>query len=839
MTSEWLQEVRYSVRVLRKSPGFTIVAVLSLALGIGVNTAVLAVARSVLLAPLPVREPDRLAVAYWWRGDPIKGVMQFASGGHKDPATGRNLSSNYDYPTYLALQAAVRDQADLFAFTFLRQANISLEGQPVMGAGMLVSGNYFRALGVPMHLGRGLDARDDRADAEPAAVIGFGMWSRAFGGDPAVIGKMVRVNGAAFTLVGVTARGYFGVSNGGFFPPADVTVPLAAQPTLLPQWTTMAGSLFTSETTHWLRIMARLHEGAARDRVEAALSTAFLQRLSASPFPVAAGAQPPSVRLVDGARGLDSMRSTLETPLMMLGVVAALVFLIACVNIASLMLVRGVARQQEFWIRLALGAGRGRLVRQTIVESLVLAIGGGLLGIVLAVWAGRAIVATIAGATPHAIAVTVDLPLIALAAGVSAVAALFFGVMPSVRLAARNNADLMRQSGAGASAPRLRTGRALVIAQVAIAVPLVIGAALFLRTIHNLASVPLGFEPRGLVIFKMDPTLNGYDEARARQLFQRVIERIQGLPGVRHATLVENALISGWMSQTSFSVAGAKPRTLRMNRVGPGFFEALGVPLVAGRGVGVQDHAQAPRIVVINETAARVLFNGDHPIGRQIVMSRGRDIAPVEVVGVARDAKYTTLKQNAGPTIYLPYYQSTGMGAMHVLVRSANEGQVLQSIRDAVADVDPHVPIAGLKTQQQQINETIGNERAFTTLLVFFGLFALLLACIGLHGVTAYTVARRTSEIGIRLALGAQRRSVLWLILRQVVILAVVGLLIGVPVAWFGSRAVQSLLFGVQPTDPWSIGLGAAVLFTVATAAGFIPARRAARLDPLVALRRE
>ncbi|HZB25184.1 MAG TPA: ABC transporter permease, partial [Vicinamibacterales bacterium] len=834
---ELAQDVRYSARLLLKSPGFTAVAVLSLALGIGVNTAVLAVVRAVLLAPLPVPEPHELATAHWWRADEVRGMMQINSGGANDPRSGRNLSTNYDYLTYTALRDSVADRADLFALTFMRQANIALDGQPVTGGGMLVSGNYFRGMRVPMQLGRGIDDQDERPDGAPVAVLGFGMWRRAFGGDPAILGKSIRVNGHPFTVIGVTAREYYGVSKGGFYPPTDVTVPLTAQPLVAPRWTPQGGSLFDHDKTLWLRAMVRLKPGADLRQVETTLSNAFHRRLNETTQPVAAGAEAPLITLLDGARGLDSLGKTLEQPLMMLGVVAALVFLIACVNIASLVLVRAVARQQEFWIRLSLGAGRARLIRQSIVESVLIAGAGGALGVLLASWAGPAIVSTIAGSAPNAVSVGLDLRLITLSAAVSAVAALLFGVIPSLRLASRNNADLMRQTGGGASAPRLRAGRTLVIVQVAIAVPLVVGAALFLRTIHNLASVELGFEPRNVVLFKMDPTLNGYAPERTQALYRQVLERLQSVPGVHSATLVENALLSGWVSNTSFSAEGQKPRSTLMNRVGPGFFETMGLPIVGGRGLGLQDGPGATPTAVINEAAGRRFFAGTNPVGQSLVMA-GAEPVRLQVVGVARDAKYSSVKAEVVPTIYLPYLQSTGLGAMHVAVRSGDGIRALPAIRAAVAEVDRDVPITAVKTQAQQIDEAIGSERALTTLLVFFGVFALLLACIGLHGVTAYSVARRTSEIGIRLALGAQRSSVQWMILKQVVWLAVAGLAIGIPAAIFGSRAVGALLYGVQPADPWSVMLGAGILLAVALFAGFIPARRASRLDPLIGLRR-
>lgn len=842
--SSWLQDVRYSARVLRKTPGFVAVAVLSLALGIGVNTAVLAVGRAVLLAPLPVPDPDSLAVAAWRRDDTVRGLMNINSGSARDERTGQSLRTNYDYGTYVAMRDVVREHADLFAFTFVREANLSLEGQPVAGGGMLVSGNYFRALGVPLHLGRGLDDRDDRPDADPAAVLSFGMWRRAFGGDPGVVGKTVRINGHPFSVVGVAAQKYFGVSNGGFFPPADVTMTLSAQPLVSPRWNRLmtlmnppaTGTLFTTDRIQWLRIMARVKPDADRAQVESALSVALLQRINGSSRPLAAGAEAPVVRLLDGRKGLDSMRASLETPLFMLGGVAGLVFLIACMNIASLVLVRGVARQQEFWIRLALGAGRARLVRQTIVECLLLAISGGALGMLLSVWAGRALIATIAGSSHHALTVEVDATLILGATAVSCLAAALFGLFPALQLARRERVEFMRQSGAGA--PRLRAGAGLVVAQVAIAVPLVVGAALFLRTVHNLSRVDLGFEPQGLVTFKMNPALNGYDEARTRQLYDRVLERVGALPGVSGATLVENALISGIVSNTTFGVDDEKPKSMLMNRVGPGFFETIDLDVVAGRGIGLQDGASARATGVINQAAVRSFFGSASPIGR-VMKTSAVESGSVEIVGVVQDSKYDSLRDAAEPTIYLPYAQSSGLGAMFVVVRASTTAALAEQLRRAVAEVDPEVPIADVKTQTQLIEEANGSERALMLLLVFFGLFALVLACIGLHGVTAYAVARRTNEIGIRLALGAPRGNVLWLVLRQVVLLAGGGLLIGIPAAALGSRAVRAYLFGVEPADPWILASGAAILFSVALAAGLIPAQRAARLDPLVALRRE
>jgi predicted permease len=717
----------------------------------------------------------------------------------------------------------------------MRQANVAVDGRPVMGGGMLVSGSYFNAIGAPLALGRGLSPDDDRPGAEPAVVIGHAFWTRVFGADPAAVGRSIKINGHPFVVVGVTARGFFGVSNGGFFPPADVTLPLSAQPVVYPRWTPAGKSLFTVDNTLWLRIMARLRPGADVVAVERAATALFAQQLAGSAAPGLAAAKNARLSLLPGARGLDSMRRGLEKPLYMLGGVALLVFLIACVNLASLVLARGIGRQQEFRVRLALGAGRARLVRQTLAESLLLAGAGGVTGALLAAWSGRALVTTLAGTTTTAIDVTLEPRLFLISTLVSLAAALIFGMFPALRLSSTAASEFVRQAGAGASAPRLRAGRVLVLVQVAVSVPLLVGAVLFLRTVHNLGSVALGFEPRNLVVFKMDPGLNGYDEARVKRLYEQVLDRLQTVPGVRSATLLENSLVSGWISNTRMTVDGGEPASILMNRVGPGFFDTVGLPLVSGRGIGVQDRDGRAAVAVVNEAAVRKFFNGANPIGRQVTL--GTDL--VEIVGVARDSKYRGLKDAIEPTMFLPYLQSRNMSAMFVAVRGAGDGALAERIRSAVAEVDREVPVTDLKTQAQQIDETIGSERAFTTLLVFFGAFALLLASIGLHGVTSYAVARRTAEIGIRMALGAQRRTVVWLILRQVVWLAAGGLVIGIPAAAALSRAARAYLYGVEPTDPVSMAAGATVLFLIAVIAGFIPARRASRLDPLVALRRE
>jgi predicted permease len=427
-----------------------------------------------------------------------------------------------------------------------------------------------------------------------------------------------------------------------------------------------------------------------------------------------------------------------------------------------------------------------------------------------------------------------------IAFGVSALAGVLFGSLPALRAMARDTAESIRQTGSSGLGGRQRAGRALVLVQIAVSVPLLVGAMLFLRTLHNLAGVDLGFQARGLMMFRLDPSVNGYDRVRIHELYQRVLDRLDRVPGVRETTLVENALISGWVSNTGVSVDGAPSKSILINRVGPGFFDTLGLEIVAGRGLGLQDRDGGPRVGVVNEAAMRQLFDGRNPIGRTFTFDAPQWFGDsAEIIGVVRDSKYDSLKRDAQPTVFLSYSQSPVAGPMFVVVRASALAGLPERLRAAVAEVDRDVAIAEIKTQDQQINETIARERAFSLLLVGFGSFALMLACIGLYGLTSYSVARRTSEIGIRMALGAGRMNVLWLVMRQVVWLSVGGLILGVPLAAAASRSVRAMLFGVQPADVVSIVAGCTILFAVSLAAGLIPATRAARLDPLVALRRE
>jgi predicted permease len=836
-----MHEIRYALRVLRRSPGFAAIAVLSLALGIGANAAIFNVSWALFSEPLTVAHPERLfAVANRLtipRG--MGGISQINGTSYKDPATGQSYRAPMPFPVYRALRAAAGRDTDLFGFTFIREANIAIDGVATTGAGVLVSGNYFRASGAAIALGRGLIDDDDRPGAS-AAVISHRFWVSAMGADPAAIGKVIRLNGVPFTIVGVSGPGFVGMSRGGFFPPMDVSVPLQAQPAVSPDWGSPGLPLFDDDRVFWMHVMARPADGVSPERLQAKLAVTFAAALNASSVEAYRRAAA-ELRLLPGGHGVDEVSRRAGQPVQILTAVVGVVLLLACANLANLMLARGVSRRKETAIRLALGSGRSRLVRQALVESAILATAGGALGLAIGVAGGRALLRMLtAGAGPVAMTIGVNWHILAMTGAASCAATIVFGILPTLYLLRGDVAPSLKvTTAAGTGAPRLKVGALLMTAQVAISMPLVAGAAIFLQTIDKLDRVDLGFNPDRLVSFRIEPALNGYDPDRVQRTFAQVRDRVRAVPGVSAATLLEEPLLSGWSSNATFTRDDGTKIDLFYNQIGPDYFTTLGIPIAAGRPIDARDGAGAARVAVLNESAARALFGAAPAIGRRFKAFKGIE---VEVIGVARDTKYDSVRKAVVPTMFVPYTQGAAFSArsMYIVARSSGAPAGLTAaLRDAAAEVDRDVPVSRMKTQTEQIQETLGTERAFTRLLVAFGAFALFLACIGLHGVTVYSVARRTSEIGVRMALGARRVDILWLILRQVVAITAVGLAAGVPMAIWAARGVSAFLFGVTPADPLSLAGAAVLMLGVAALAGYLPARRAARLDPLTALRVE
>ncbi|MEQ9401695.1 MAG: ABC transporter permease [Longimicrobiales bacterium] len=831
-------DLRYAVRLLRKSPGFTLVAVLSLALGVGANAAMFGVVRTLLLTPLPVEAPEELALVAWQREGSL-GISQTGSTNYPDPSTGVSLRSNLSSPAYRALRDAAPAGVDLFAFAFLRDVSVGYgDGAPVLAGAVLADGGYFGGLGVPMALGRGITPADDSPGAPLVAVLGHGFWQRTFGGDPSIVGRVVRVNGQPAEVVGVTAPGFVGLSAGGFFPQTDVTLPVSAQPLVVPDMNQDGVALAEVDRVFWLRGMARIPAGVDRDETRAALARAF-DETTASVFESPEG--PVVLALVDGSQGAQPLRPETARLLYMLLVVVAMVLLIACVNLASLMLARGVSRQREMAVRRALGGARTRLVRQGLAESLVLAVAGTGFGLALA-WASRGLLADLlagsvgAGAfRPAELAVRLDPVVLAVAVAAGLGTTVLFGLLPALRLSRLDPMTWLRKRTVGGDAPALSAGRGLIALQVAVSLPLVIGAALFLRTMANLGQVELGFDPGRLVVFQVDPTLTDRPDAEHPRLYREALAEVAAVPGVREVSLVSHALLGGITSNGSVEVGGERAM-MYFNAVGPGFTQTLGIALVAGRMLGLQDGPDAPPVAVVNQTAVRETFGGESPVGR-IVRRGQRD---VQIVGVVGDTPYRNLRDPVPPVLHESALQVSGYGGHHVVLRYDGPPATVEAgVREAMRRVEAALPVPEFRHQGALIEASGARERAFTRLLSLFGAFALLLAGVGLHGVTAYSVNRRTGEIGVRLAVGAGPRDIVRMILRQVVLLAAIGLLLGVPLALAGGPVVGSLLYGVAPTDPATLVVAAGALLAVAVAAGLFPAFRAARTDPLTALRSE
>ena len=834
-----LQDVRYGARVLRRSPTFTLVAVLSLAVGIGASAAVFTLADAVLFRELPVRDPRALAMLTWVGGRRVPFESLNGSGGQTETETS---STSFSLATFRALQARAGSHAEVLGFADMYRVNLAEGGRAEMGRGHLVSGNYFSVLGVTASHGRVIADADDTAGAPPVVMLSHAFWQRRFGGAD-VTGRTLAVNGIPCTIAGVMPPGFRGVNEVGDAP--DVMVPLALRGAFI------RGEEPPDDPNFWWVVpMARLRAGVSLEVARGPLDLIVRQTVAAA-RPEFPAELLPRLRLTSGARGQDGRRDEMRDPLRILTLVVIVVLLVACANVANLLLARGRARAHELAVRAAIGAGRRRMIRQLVTEGALLSALGAIGGLLFAQWLASALLPAIArGSASNALDLAIDTRLLVFTIAVASACTLLSALAPAWRSSRVELAGGLRECGRGAAGrrDRARMASGFVMAQVALCLVLAAMAGLLATSLRNLQRAPLGFDPSNVLLVRIDPTLSGHDEHALHRFYASTLERMRALPGVRSASLQTHALLSGssWRSQL------LPPGTPRTDEMGPNeatlvwrqavdtkFFETFGIARLRGRVFTEADRAGAPRVVVITRTVAERFFPGQDPIGQRFSMSRG-DKAPVfEVVGVVGDHRYMSVRREMPPIVY-EHYRQREIGAATLALKTAGDPLALaESARRVIAGIDPSVPAFDVRSQEMQGAESIRTERLFALLATLLGSVVLLLAAIGLYGVVAYSVERRTAEIGIRMALGAQRVWVQRMVLRESLVLAMGGVAIGVPAAVAGTRVIETLLYGLEPGDPATLAGSAVLLLAVALAAAYVPARRASRLDPLVALRAE
>ena len=843
-----LNDLRFAARTLKKSPVFTAVAVLSLALGIGANTAIFSLLDQVILRLLPVKDPRQL-------------VLLTMKGFHYGGNWGMNALS---YPMYKDFS----EHNTVFSGMFCRfpfRVSLGFNGRTERTAAELVSGTYFSVLGVGTAIGRTFTPEDDRTpDGHPVAMLSYSYWKTRFAGDPNIVGKTVIMNGHNYTVVGVAQRGFDGMELG--FA-TQLFLPIMMRGQAIPM---SDPDIFKNRRQRWVNAFGRLKPGVSREQAKASLQPFFHGILEMEVKEKAFNNASAEVRerflkniidVLPGSQGRSYFRMRAVTPLWILIAISGVVLLIACANVASLLIVRATARRREMAIRLAMGAGRARIIRQLLVESLLLSTAGGVLGLALAAWTDRFLIAFLPQTTNGLkLSAVPDLRILAFTFGVALLTGLIFGVAPALQSTRPDLAPTLKDEvggivGGGGAHVRFR--KCLVAAQVMLSVLLLVGAGLFIRSLRNLQDLGPGFRTENLVAFNIDPSLNGYTGDRTKIFYRQLTDEINGIPGVRSAGLASMRILEDNEWDNWVTVEGYHPKANEtpdpyMNSIGPGYFNALGVPFVAGRDFTPKDtesvqHGEKPdqtvaRVVLVNEKFAKRYFgSAQNALGRHV----GYGIDPttktdMEIVGVFKDIKYTNLRDEVPIQMCEPYMASRYVGGMVVYVRTGMEAeQFFNAVRAKVRNMDSNLPIFSMRTLETQVSNSLLVERSVAGLSTIFGTLATLLAMIGLYGVMAYTVARRTREIGIRMALGAFQKHVIWMVMREVTMLVVVGVVAGLAASAGLTRFVQAQLYGITAHDPATLALATLGLAIVACGAGYIPALRASRVDAMEALRYE
>jgi predicted permease len=847
------QDLRFGMRMLLKNPSFTVVTVITLALGIGANTAIFSLINTALLKTLPVKDPQRL-VFFMVAGPQGMGT------GFSYPLLQQFNQNNHSFTGIIAASTPSR----------MRMAEPGTGGQVELAQAGRVSGNFFSELGVSAVAGRTLtEADDDPAGGQPVAVISYNYWKRRFGLDPGVIGRKITLDDFPFTIVGVAPPGFFGIEVGSN---TDLWWPIRMTPQVIP------GDQSLNDSDHrWLYLMARLKPDVSVERAQAEMNAVFRQQLNEIATERLAGLTPAqrrnyferNIKLEAGGAGFTWLREQVKQPLLILLAVVGLVLFIACLNVANLLLARAATRRKEIAVRLALGAGRFRLIRQLLTESLLLAALGGAMGLLLAQWGARLLLAYLPQEQTTTFDLTPDAQVLAFTLAVSLLTSLLFGLAPALGATRLDLISSLKDAvGAKAARARLTPQKLLIVTQVTLSLFLLVGAGLFVRSLRNLNSVDAGFDRQNVMLFSLN-TPSGYTPAQRVNLYQQALERLESLPGASAASLASFSLLSGSGINSNIVVEGYANRPdedMDCHRlwVGPKYFATMGIPLLQGRDFSPQElqpqgglpaeqptenetpqpspAPSAPMAAVINQTMARYFFRNENPLGRRFRVQNGplRDV-PIEVIGVIKDAKYYNLREQTPRAYYLSFFQRPQEEeAATILLRSfADPASASTAIQRAVREIAPQAQVVNLRTMNEVVNRSLMQERFVAQLGGFFSLFALLLAAIGLYGLMSYATARRAREIGIRIALGARRADVIRLVLREAMSLVGVGIVIGLGAAFAGARLVESMLFGLGPNDPLTIALAALLMLIVAALACWIPVRRATKVNPMTVLRSE
>ncbi len=833
------KDIRYGFRGLFKRKGFALIAVLTLALGIGANTAIFTLVNAVMLKKLPVYKPEELVLFSDATGEgtsiedsPRTGVWQLFSYASYEHL----LKNNQSFQDIVAVRSG---ESPLSVRQTDSQANAAVRAR-----GHLVTGNYFAVLGVKAMRGRMLTPEDDNPSAPPAAVISHRYWKQQFNSDPNIVGKTLIINGLNFTVAGITPPEFFGIR---VRRPPDYWLPLSFQPQI-----ELRGNYLTNTQAYWLTPLGRLKPGVTMAQAQANMNLALQQFLTQEAGSQLTedrqkGIQNTYITLVSGQGGLSGLRRNYSTPLQMLMAIVGMVLLIACANVGSLLLSRAASRKSEISLRMALGATRWRIVRQLLTESMLLAIIGGVCGVLLAQWGVTVLVNLVARSSP--LDTRPDAGVLLFTLGVSIVAGVLFGLVPAVQASRTNLSSAMKEKN------RMRTGflrfnlsSLMVVMQVGLSMVLLTGAGLFARSLVKLQGEDLGFDRNNLLLLEIDPRLAGYKPTELGSLYQQVIDRIGSVPQVRNVSMATYAPLSGTRRTSSIKVTGyvAQPDedlTVQDVLAGPKYAETLGIPLLRGRDIEQRDTPSSQFVAVVNSTFAEHYFQNQNPIGRTFTFDDETDNGKsIEIVGVVGDIKSDDPRDRPEATIYRPILQiqngAAFMATIHIRTLS-DPTAITNQVRQMVNQIDDKLPIFGVTTLNDRLRDNLNQDRLIAQLVSFFSALALILACIGLYGVMAHGVARRTNEIGIRMALGARGGNIAWMILRETLYLVLAGLVIGVPAALLGARLIATQLFNMSPTDPLTLTAAAIVLTLVALLAGYLPARRASRVNPLNALRYE